>query len=278
MLIIKTKNDLVSFVKSQKQNGLLVGFVPTMGALHRGHLSLVEMAFKHADIVLASIFVNPTQFGPNEDLSRYPRQEAKDIELLKTVNCSAVYIPQVQEIYPHDFATTVSIKGISDIMCGAYRSGHFDGVATVVAKLLLQSMADVACFGEKDYQQLQIIKQLQRDLDIPTKIISGSTVRESSGLALSSRNAYLSDAEKIAAPVLYKTLNEISLQIKAGENIGQCIEAGKAGIIEAGFSSIDYLDYRHAETLAELHNIAYPSRLLVAARLGKTRLIDNIEV
>lgn len=262
-----------------RRDGLSVALTPTMGALHEGHLTLVKLARKHADKVIVSIFVNPTQFGPNEDFERYPRTLAQDLALLETVNADLAWTPDVAAMYPEGFATSISVAGPAQAgLDDAHRPGHFDGVATVVSKLLLQTGADVAVFGEKDYQQLQVINQVVRDLNIPTRIIGAPTKRESDGLALSSRNRYLSPENRAVAPAIARVLTECAERLRAGEASASVITDG-ASILSAEGFGVDYLVARHAVTLGDIASIADgPIRLLVAARLGSTRLIDNMAV
>jgi pantoate--beta-alanine ligase len=256
-----------------------IAFVPTMGALHLGHLALVKAARARAQHVVVSLFVNPTQFGPNEDFARYPRDEAADARALAAVEADLLYAPTVQDMYPEGFATTVTISNLSAEMEGAVRPHHFAGVATVVAKLLNQAQADLAFFGEKDYQQLLVIRRLARDLDIATGIVGVPTVRDVDGLALSSRNAYLDPDERKVAPMLYRTLKDIAAALEAGQvPAADIVERARQKLLNEGFGSVDYLDLRDAETLAPLDKLDRPARLLAAARLGKTRLIDNVSV
>ncbi len=256
-----------------------VALVPTMGALHAGHLALVTAARAQARHVVVSLFVNPTQFGPNEDFTRYPRDEAADARALESVQADLLYAPGVEEIYGTGFATTVTVTGLSAEMEGAVRPGHFAGVATVVSKLLNQAQADFAFFGEKDYQQLLVIRRLATDLDIPTRIVGVPTVRDADGLALSSRNAYLDPEERRIAPIFYRTLRELGAAIEAGqESVARLIEEARAKLLAADFTAIDYVELRDAETLALIDQVSRPARLLAAVRLGKTRLIDNLAV
>jgi pantoate--beta-alanine ligase len=256
-----------------------VALVPTMGALHAGHLALVRLAQRRADRVIVSIFVNPTQFAPHEDLAAYPRTFAADVAALASLKADAIWAPSVAAMYPEGFATRIvpegaAIAGLED----AFRPHFFAGVATVVAKLLIQCTPDFAIFGEKDYQQLKVVTRLARDLDLKTRIVSAPTVREPDGLALSSRNAYLSKDERGVAPTLYRVLKECASEIAAGTPIAAALEQGRASITQAGFV-LDYLEARHAETLAPVASRKDGRlRLLVAARIGKTRLIDNIAV
>jgi pantoate--beta-alanine ligase len=256
-----------------------VALVPTMGALHAGHLALVRLAKRRAKRVVVSIFVNPAQFAPHEDFSTYPRTFTADLAALAALKVDLVWAPSVAEMYPAGFATKIvlagpAVAGLED----AFRPHFFSGVATVVAKLFLQVAPDVAIFGQKDYQQLKVITAMARDLDLPVKVVGAPTVREKDGLAMSSRNAYLSAAERTAAPTLHRVLKECAAQIKAGKPIATTLAAGRATIERTGFE-IDYLEARHAETLALVASAKDgPLRLLVAAKIGKTRLIDNIAV
>ena len=247
-----------------------------MGALHAGHLSLIAVAKDHAKHVVASIFVNPAQFGPKEDFKRYPRDEAGDVEKLAEAGVELVFIPATTEIYPAGFATKVSLPSLTEDLCGAARPNHFDGVATVVTKLLLQCAPDVAVFGEKDYQQLLMIKQLVRDLNIPVQIVAGPIVREPDGLALSSRNGYLSPAERKTAPILHQVLSEAAAALANGEGCDAASSAGRFKLEGKGFR-VDYVAIRDPETLAPLSGpIRRPARVMGAVHLGTTRLIDNV--
>jgi pantoate--beta-alanine ligase len=250
-----------------------------MGALHVGHLSLVRLAKRRADRVIVSIFVNPAQFAPHEDLATYPRTFAADIAALSAEAVDLVWAPTAEVMYPGDFATRIvpagpAMAGLED----AFRPHFFGGVATVVAKLFLQCLPDIAVFGEKDYQQLKVVTQMARDLDIPVRVVPGRTVREKDGLALSSRNAYLSAGERAIAPMLHRVLQDCVARVRSGQAIEQALAAGCEAIGQAGFA-LDYLEARHAETLAPVRSPKDgPIRLLVAAKLGKTRLIDNLGV
>jgi pantoate--beta-alanine ligase len=275
---VRTVADLRTVVNAWQAAGERVALVPTMGALHRGHLALVERGRALCRRVVTSLFVNPTQFGPNEDFSRYPRDEAADAALLAGAGCDLLYAPDVAEMYPAGFATTVIPGPIAERQCGPFRPGHFAGVATVVSKLLLQSQADVALFGEKDFQQLQVIRRVARDLDIPVAIEGVPTVRESDGLALSSRNVYLTPEQRAVAPALYRTLREMARRLEAGEDVTAVTAGGLATLESAGFTAIDYLEVSDAETLVPLASSDRPGRILSAVWLGKTRLIDNISV
>ncbi len=268
MEIFKTKSEIRDFIHRQKSQGKTIGFVPTMGALHQGHLSLIDDAKKHSDIIICSIFVNPIQFGVNEDFSKYPRQEDKDIELLKTKGCSAVFMPLKEEIYSSENITKIMPQKYTDVLCGKFRPGHFEGVCLVVTKLLNIVTPDVAVFGQKDFQQLFLIKKLVEDLDINTKIIGAKILKEQDGLAMSSRNQYLSPVERNIAG----KLNTILKETLANKNL----EKGKREILEAGFDKIDYLEFRQQDNLEETKDFNDNTRIFAAAWLGKTRLIDNI--
>jgi pantoate--beta-alanine ligase len=276
--IVHSVADLRARVKYWRDQGLSVALVPTMGALHQGHLTLVRTALDLADRVVTSVFVNPTQFGPNEDLSRYPRQEAKDAELLDGAGCHLMFAPKVEEMYPDGFATTISVKGVSQPLEGAFRPGHFDGVATVVTKLLMQALPDVAVFGEKDWQQLAVIRRLARDLDLPMQIRGVPTVREEDGLALSSRNAYLSPQDRAMAPALHRALQAVAEGLRAGKSAEELCHRACADVLAAGFASIDYIEVRDADSMEKASVLDRPVRVLAAAKLGNTRLIDNIGV
>lgn len=276
--IFRSVADLRAQVAVWHGQGLKVALVPTMGALHQGHLTLIRRGLELADKVIASVFVNPTQFGPNEDFAAYPRQEAKDAAALEGAGASGLFAPTVEEMYPNGFATTVTVAGVSEGLCGTFRPGHFAGVATVVSKLLLQAGPDVALFGEKDYQQLQVIKRMVRDLDIPVRIEGVATVREADGLAMSSRNAYLSAEERAIAPAIHRTLSAMAEALRSGSDSATQEDWGKQQLLAAGFSSVDYLEVRAAEGLAPMVKLDGPARILVAARLGKARLLDNIKV
>lgn len=270
--------DLRSRIADWRRAGERIALVPTMGALHAGHLALVEEAAKHGERVVVSIFVNPTQFAPHEDFDQYPRDLEGDAAKLGTMGVDLIYAPTIDAMYPTGHQTTVSVKGLSQPMEGAHRPHFFDGVTTIVSKLFIQVAPDVAVFGQKDYQQLLVIGQMTRDLDLPVEVIGLPTVRETDGLALSSRNAYLSEDERRIAVELSRTLIGISDRLAGGAAFGELGEAAKARLETLGFDAPDYLDFRDAETLQPIERADRPGRLLVAARLGKTRLIDNMPV
>jgi pantoate--beta-alanine ligase len=277
--IIRTIAALRDLLVEWRRDGARIGLIPTMGALHEGHLTLVRRALAVGERAVVSIFVNPTQFGPNEDFSAYPRREAQDVATFAEAGGHLVWAPTVDEMYPAGFATHVAVSGLTDGLCGPFRPGHFQGVATVVAKLLLQVQADHAYFGQKDYQQLQVVTRMARDLDIPTGIVGVPTVREADGLALSSRNVYLSAVERQAAAQLPRVMRETAAAALAGEApFAQLLETAKARLSAAGFGPIDYVSINDAETLVPVESLARPARLFVAARLGRTRLIDNIPI
>jgi len=280
LAIVRTVKELREAIAGWRRVGETVGLVPTMGALHAAHMALVDEARNHADRVVATIFVNPTQFGPDEDFSSYPRREARDIETLQKHGVDLLFAPGVEEMYPTGFETIVDVPDISRGLCGDHRPGHFAGVATIVTKLLLQALPDCAVFGEKDYQQLQVIRRLTLDLDIPVKIIGLPTVREADGLAVSSRNAYLSPADRAIAPAMHATLLDIADRVRAGEAAPVACAAGHEALAAAGFSPIEYVEVRAADTLVPVDQApaGAPLRALAAAWLGETRLIDNIPV
>ncbi|MFN8971988.1 MAG: pantoate--beta-alanine ligase [Alphaproteobacteria bacterium] len=256
-----------------------VALVPTMGAIHAGHLQLVAEAKKNASKIVVSIFVNPTQFGPNEDFANYPRTLERDIQLLAQAGVDLVWSPSVGEMYPEGFATSIHVAGLREALCGAFRPGHFDGVATVVAKLFMQIRPDIALFGEKDYQQLMLIKRLVKDLNMNIEVLGVPTLRERDGLALSSRNQYLDADERKIAPKLYAILQQTSNHIRSGADVKDMLGLAEKEIIAAGFTKIDYIELREEESLMPVVNFSEKTaRLLSAVWLGKTRLIDNVRV
>ena len=278
--IVTTVVDLRECLTAWRGEGHQIGLVPTMGALHDGHLSLVRLARTRASRIVASIFVNPTQFAPGEDFEAYPRDAQTDAALLEDAGCDLLYLPDAREIYPQGFATTVTVAGPADTLDGIARPGHFAGVATVVAKLLLQSAPDVAVFGEKDYQQLQVIRRLVTDLDLAVEIVGAPTAREADGLAMSSRNAYLSAAERKVAGQLNLILIDAIGRLRAGTPVGRVEATAVAALERAGFDTIDYVAVRRPDDLSPLPDgpLTGDARILTAARLGRTRLIDNMAV
>ena len=277
--IVRTVPSLRRALEPYRTSGDRIALVPTMGALHRGHMALVREARQRAKCVVVSIFVNPTQFAPHEDFASYPRSFATDIKALREANVDFVWAPSVEAMYPAGFATRVAPAGAAKVgLEDEFRPHFFGGVATVVAKLFTQVSPDFALFGQKDYQQLRVITQMAADLNLPVKVIGVPTVREPDGLALSSRNVYLSAGERAVAPMLYRVLKDCATRIKNGEKIDRVLNVGRIEIDLAGFT-LDYLEARHALTLAPIISRKDgPVRLLVAARLGKTRLIDNVGV
>ena len=275
MRTVRTIIDLRRTLDDWRAEGQSIALVPTMGALHAGHLSLVDLAKGRAQRVIASLFVNPRQFGPNDDLSRYPRDEARDAGLLQKAGVDLLFAHEPGVMYPPDAATTISLAGPTLGMEGDHREGFFAGVATIVAKLLLQSGCDHAIFGEKDYQQLVVVRRMVADLDIRTEIVAAPTMREEDGLAMSSRNAYLSGDERSRATALYATLTETAASLTAGNTIADALLAGREAL-NTRFDGLDYLELRDAATLAAVDRLDRPCRLLAAVRLGTTRLIDNV--
>ncbi len=276
--VIRFTNQLRQTVQQWRRRGHKVALVPTMGGLHEGHLTLVRLAKQQSAKVVVSVFVNPTQFAPSEDYENYPRNEERDWHKLQTVQADAMYAPDVHEIYPEDFATRVEVAGLTQTLEGISRPHFFSGVTTVVAKLFMQCLPDIAIFGEKDYQQLLVVKRLVRDLNFPIAIIGAPVVREADGLAMSSRNVYLDPSERAAAPQLYAVLADMAADLASGREIDDTIRQGWARLENAGFR-IDYLDVRESETLMPLEaTVDVPARLLAAAHLGGVRLIDNVAV
>jgi pantoate--beta-alanine ligase len=276
--IVRTVEELRRAVQPWRAQGLRTGLVPTMGALHDGHVELVAQGLRRADRIIVTIFVNPAQFGPNEDFALYPRDERADMGKLAQAGAHLVFAPEPREIYPEGFCTTVSVAGPAKAgLEDSFRPHFFDGVATIVAKLFGQASCDYAMFGEKDYQQLKVVTRMALDLDIATKIIAVPTVREADGLAMSSRNAYLSRQDRDTAPLLHRALGEAAEAIRAGTPPGRAAAAAQARLADAGFH-VDYVAARHAESLAELRQTGEPVRILAAAWLGGTRLIDNLGV
>lgn len=275
--VVRTVKALRARIDAWRSAGLSVGLVPTMGALHEGHLSLVRRSNSLAERTVASIFVNPAQFAPHEDFNSYPRQEAGDLALLQQAGCRLAFIPTRDEMYPEGFQTSISVSSLAQGLCGASRPQFFGGVATVVCKLLNQARPDIAVFGEKDYQQLLVIRRMVRDLNMSVEIIGAPIIREADGLAMSSRNAYLTADERKVAGSLNKIIAEIAARLERGEDVDAALRFGRAQITESGFDRIDYLEVRSADMLKPQGPgpIDRASRVFVAAILGRTRLIDN---
>jgi pantoate--beta-alanine ligase len=280
METVRSVAALRARVHAWRADGHRIALTPTMGALHEGHLELVRLGHTHAERVVATIFVNPTQFGPGEDLAAYPRGEDRDAAMLASAGCDLLFAPPVAEMYPPGFATKVRVEGLTDCLCGAVRPGHFDGVAQVVTKLLNQAQADVAIFGEKDWQQLVVIRRLAADLDIPTAILGAPIAREEDGLAMSSRNRYLDPAQRAVAGRLNQAIRAAADRIARGAPAGPETRAAAAALQAAGFEAVDYVECRTAEALAPVQRFdpAVPARVFAAARLGRARLIDNVPV
>jgi pantoate--beta-alanine ligase len=275
MQIVESVARMKEVAKEARASGRRLGFVPTMGYLHEGHRALIRAARERADWVAVSIFVNPTQFGPAEDLSRYPRDFPRDTELCRSAEVDALFAPSAAEMYPTGFQTCVDVEELSKPLCGAVRPGHFRGVATVVAKLFHVVGPDVAVFGEKDYQQLQVIRRLVRDLSMDVEIVSVPTVREADGLALSSRNAYLSQEERARALSLSRALGRAEELVRAGEREAGAILLEVSEILRAARGEVEYAELRHPESLAPVQELTEPAVLALAVRIGRTRLIDN---
>ena len=278
MQTVRDVEALKAALAELRAGGGRVALVPTMGALHAGHLALVAEAKRRATHIVASIFVNPTQFGPNEDLSTYPRREASDAKMLDEAGVAILWAPSVEAMYPNGPEISVRAGPLGDELDGAARPGHFDGVATVVARLFDQVQPDVAVFGEKDYQQLLVIRQMVRDLDFPIDVVGVPTQRDADGLALSSRNTYLTEEERQAARALPRALGEAAAALQAGGDVAETLAAARDKLARAGFDPVDYLELRSADTLVPLDALDADARLLAAARIGRTRLIDNLPV
>jgi pantoate--beta-alanine ligase len=276
--VIRSSAELREKVAGWKRSGMLVGVVPTMGALHDGHLSLARAARAQSDRVIVTIFVNPMQFNAAEDLLKYPRDEARDLALLEAEGVDVLFAPDVTEVYPEGFETQVSVKGVSEPLEGAFRPGHFDGVATVVTKLFGMTQAGRAFFGEKDWQQLQVVQRLVLDLNIPIRIIGCPTIREEDGLAMSSRNVRLSPQERALAPALHRIMQDAAAALRAGNAMEPELEKARAAILAAGFRSIEYLELRSVDGLKPVAPFEDGARMLFAGWLGDVRLIDNIAV
>ena len=276
MQTIRAVEQLKAAVNALRASGKTIAFVPTMGALHAGHLSLVEQGRKRAGAVIASIFVNPKQFGEGEDFGRYPRQEEADAAMLANAGCDLLWLPSDEDIYPPSFATSVHVAGVSEHWEGEARPGHFDGVATVVARLLLAVRPDVAIFGEKDFQQLAVIRRMAADLGLGIEVAGAPIVRDAGGLAMSSRNAYLSSDERSRALALPRALDAARSAILSGANVADALGQARNSLIEAGFSDVDYVALVDADTLEPLDAPQGEMRLIAAATIGSTRLIDNL--
>lgn len=270
--------ELRETLNGWRKAGQTIALVPTMGALHAGHMALVQAAKQQAQHVVVSIFVNPTQFGPNEDLARYPRSLTEDVAMLQAAGADIAWLPSVETMYPDGVRSNIHVKEVGDTLEGVLRPGHFDGVATVVTRLFEQVRPDIAVFGEKDYQQLCLIRRLVNDFVIDVSILGVETLREPDDLAMSSRNRYLSEQERKIAPLLYAVMNETAKRIVAGQPVSKVLHEGRQRLLMLGFSKVDYLELRKEETLAEMVTLQSTARLLAAAWLGKTRLIDNMRV
>jgi pantoate--beta-alanine ligase len=276
--IIRSLGDLRALIAQWRKAGERVGVVPTMGALHEGHVSLAHQARGECQRVIVTIFVNPRQFNNAEDLARYPRTEEADARLLAPANVDVVFVPDTGDVYPPGFSTTVSVAGIGQELEGEYRPGHFEGVATIVAKLFLMTQADRAYFGEKDYQQLLVVRRMARDLNMPIEVIGCQTVREADGLAMSSRNRRLDSVQRRIAPALNAAMREAARSIITGADAGVALAKARQAVFEAGFRDVEYVELRSADALAPMAKLDRPARLLAAAWLGDVRLIDNIAV
>jgi pantoate--beta-alanine ligase len=276
--ILRDVTALRAHVARWGANGLTVGVVPTMGALHKGHLALALAAKAACDRVIVTIFVNPAQFNNPDDLKKYPRTEAADAALLATVGADVIFAPDVDEVYPAGFATKVVVRGVSGPLEGEHRPGHFEGVATVVAKLFGMTGADKAFFGQKDWQQLAVVRRMVADLNMAVQVVGVETLRDPDGLAMSSRNARLSAGDRAKAPALHRAMTQAARAIARGDPVAAALQGARDAVLAAGFSGIDYLDLRHADTLRPMTAFARPARLLAAAHLGGIRLIDNIAV
>ena len=278
MKLITQRAELAALRNAWARAGESVGVVPTMGALHPGHLSLVTAAKADCDRVIVTIFVNPKQFNDPEDLKNYPRTEADDAKLLKPFDVDVLYVPEPDQVYPDGFATNVRVGGISEKLEGSHRLGHFDGVATVVTKLFTQTRADRAYFGEKDYQQLQLVTRLSIDLDLGVDVVGCPTIRDDDGLAMSSRNRRLTKSERAIAPALINAMKEAAKAIRGGGDVDVVLSNARSSIESAGFNNVDYIELRDAHDLTRMDQFDRPARLLAAAYLGEVRLIDNLAV
>lgn len=281
LTVVRSKTDLADAIRNERSSGHSIGFIPTMGALHNGHLSLLSLAGERCSKTVASIFVNPTQFAPGEDFETYPRREADDLNKLAEAGCNIVYLPRVEDMYPNGNCTNVRVEGLSDLLDGRFRPHFFYGVTTIVARLLIQVMPDVAVFGQKDFQQLQIIRRMVEDLSLPVDVIGAPTIRDSDGLAQSSRNEYLSAEDRQRAGALYAVLRRARTRLRLGHAVSHIVEEAERTLAAAGFNKVDYISAVRSADLSALEDGASLSgvtRLLGAAWLGQTRLIDNISL
>lgn len=276
--IVYSIDDLRAKVASWRKHDLSVGLVPTMGCLHEGHVSLVNRSLAENDRTCVTIFINPRQFGPGEDLDSYPRDQKADARVLEQCQAHLLFAPSIQEMYPEGHVTTVSVPGIGDLLEGELRPGFFKGVVTVVTKLIFQVLPDSVYFGEKDYQQLCVIKQMKKDLNIPAEIIACPTIRDKDGLALSSRNSYLTEEQRALAPELYRALTQTAEHFHSSRNISEAASTGSMALLKSGFSKVDYIAICKPNSLSPADNNSKIVRVLGAAWLGGTRLIDNIEM
>ncbi len=276
LTVIRSAEGLRRALAPHRDARKLIGLVPTMGALHDGHLSLVHRASRDCGIVVASLFVNPTQFGENEDFDAYPRDESRDLSLFDEYGVDFVYAPSVDEMYPDGFKITITVQGVTEGLCGAARPGHFDVVTTVVSKLFADCKPDAAYFGQKDYQQMKVIERMVSDLDLNIRIVGLPVVRERDGLALSSRNAYLSAAHRRVAPSMFGTMRAVAERLHSGIDLDAQSEWGQSALLDAGFDRVDYFEVRDAATMEKPREFGPGMRIFAAAWLGQTRLIDNI--
>jgi pantoate--beta-alanine ligase len=284
MRVLRTIREVRDCIGAWRKDERTVGLVPTMGAIHEGHLRLVDHSRDRCDRSLATIFVNPLQFARGEDFDSYPRDEPRDMRLLESRGCDALFAPSPQELFPlgvadpADMRTSIHVHGLADQLCGMFRPGHFSGIATQVMKLFMISTPHVAFFGEKDYQQLQVVSCMVRELNVPVEIVPVATMREPDGLAMSSRNAYLDRTERIAAPLLYQALLNTAEALRRGCNVASTLDRARTVLLEGGFASVDYVALTAGDTLEPMTRLDKPARLLAAAWLGRARLIDNVPV
>jgi len=276
--VLHTVKQMQRRISTWKSKGFSVGLVPTMGSIHAGHMSMIELARKMCDRTVVSIFINPLQFGPKEDYKSYPKNFSSDRKILNKTKVHSLYQPHLSEIYPSGLQTIVNVSGITQCLCGLFRPGHFEGVATVITKLFLQILPNMAFFGEKDYQQFLVIKKLVKDFSLPINIRSVPIIREQDGLAFSSRNSYLTKTQRILAPNFYKTIYAISRQVNQGRRIANVLNSKKRYLLNLGFDKVDYLEVRSSINLKKLKVLKKPARVFGAIHLGKTRLIDNCQI